>query len=91
MWRGDLPPLYPPLFLLRTLTVLECEHCGPCVTSSSLCRIPSLRTKGKIRIWKLETGNPPAGWEPEGQISRFQVSGFRFQEKETENSVVSRQ
>ncbi len=21
-----------------------------------------------------ETGNPPAGWESEGQISRFQVS-----------------
>ncbi len=26
-----------------------------------------------------ETGNPPAGWESEGQISGFQVSGFRCQ------------
>jgi len=26
-----------------------------------------------------ETGNPPAGWESEGQISGSKVSGFRFQ------------
>jgi hypothetical protein len=28
-------------------------------------------------ILVIETGDPPAGWESKGQISRFQVSGVR--------------
>jgi hypothetical protein len=32
---------------------------------------------------QFETGNPPAAWEPEGEIARFQVSGVRCQKRKT--------
>ena len=72
MWRGDLPPLYPPFFFYEPLPFSNVSIVVPVGLPHRSVEFPHSQQKEKFEFGNWKLGTRPQGGSPKDNLKTFE-------------------